>query len=464
MSTSTLTDTPSERMIRTGPQPGLTLVYCNGLGRAGEQVALGGRSALLLGREERVFPGGPLGDSRMSSRHAALAADRGRWVLVDRQSKNGTFVNGRRVTEHTLAPGDVLRVGSTFIVFGAVPAEPDRRAGELVGVGAAMTQVRESVALVAPTEQTVLVLGESGSGKEVVARELHRASGRRGPFLAINCASLRGELLESELFGHVRGAFTGAQRAHDGLFLRADQGTVFLDEAGEMDEAVQARLLRVLEARAIRPVGASEEIPIHTRVVAATNREVEALVRDKRLRADLYARLARWTIALPPLRERREDLGVLTRAILARLEPGGHAPGQPGSAGPSGLHEPRGQQVSSGSFCLDVTPELMAALLESTWPLNVRGLVNVLEGARIAQPGVSRLDLVPHVAAALAAQAQIGQAPSEAVEAPSQERIVAALQAHGGNVAAAARDVGLTRQSLYRLLEKLGLDASAYRG
>jgi len=441
MSTSTLTDTPSERMTRTGPQPGLTLAYCNGLARAGEQVSLAGRSALLLGREERLFPGGPLGDARMSSRHAALAFDRGRWVLVDRQSKNGTFVNGRRVTEHTLSPGDVLRVGSTFIVFAAVPAEPDRRASELVGVGAAMTQVRESVTLVAPTDQTVLVLGESGSGKEVVARELHRQSGRRGPFLALNCASLRGELLESELFGHVRGAFTGAQRAHDGLFLRADQGTVFLDEAGEMDEPVQARLLRVLEARTIRPVGASEEVAVQTRVVAATNREVESLVRDKRLRADLYARQARWTIALPPLREQREDIGVLARAILAR-----HASGLPGEAR------------------LDVTPELMAALLESAWPLNVRGLVNVLEGARIAQPGVARLEVVPHVAAALAAQAQIGAPASEAAEAPSLERVVAALEAHAGNIAAVARDLGLTRQSLYRLLEKLDLDASAYRG
>ena len=443
MSTSTLTDTPSERMTRTGPQPGLTLAYCNGLARAGEQVLLAGRSALLIGREERLFPGGPLADSRMSGRHAALASDRGRWVLVDRQSKNGTFVNGRRVTEHTLSPGDVLRVGSTFIVFGAVPAEPDRRSSELVGVGAAMTSVRESVALVAPTDQTVLVLGESGSGKEVVARELHRQSGRRGPFLAVNCASLRGELLESELFGHVRGAFTGAQRAHDGLFLRAAQGTVFLDEAGEMDEPVQARLLRVLEARTVRPVGASEEVAIGPRVVAATNREVEALVRDKRLRADLYARLARWTIALPPLREHREDIGVLARAILARQQ-----------SVIDGRQQP----------ALDVTPELMAALLESAWPLNVRGLVNVLEGARIAQPGAARLDLVPHVAAALAAQAQIATAPAEAEEAPSSERVTEALQKHAGNIAAVARDLGLTRQSLYRLLERFGLDASAFRG
>ncbi|MCC6623102.1 MAG: sigma 54-interacting transcriptional regulator [Deltaproteobacteria bacterium] len=452
MSTSTLTDSPGEATPAGAPEPGLTLLYTNGLARAGEQVSLAGRSAVLLGRQERLFPGGPLDDPRMSSRHAALARDRDHWVLVDRASKNGTFIvtgpvsaSGQRVTERTLTPGDVIRLGSTFIAFGPVPRLDPRPHGELVGVGVAAATLRESVGLVAPTDQTVLLLGESGSGKEVVARELHRLSGRGGPWLAVNCASLRGELLESELFGHVRGAFTGAQRAHDGLFLKADRGTVFLDEVGEMDEAVQARLLRVLEARAIRPVGASEEVAVGTRVVAATNRDALALVRAERLRADLYARLSRWTITLPPLRERLEDLGVLARAILAR------APAGPG--GP-----------------IDVTADLMAALVAARWPLNVRGLVNVLEGARIAQPGVTRLDLVPRVAEALAAQAELAAAPSprrsstdDGDAAPDPERVSDALRAHAGNVAAAARDLGLTRQSLYRLLERAGIDATTFR-
>lgn len=454
MTTSTLTDSDRPEATTGSTVPGLTLLYSQGLVRAGEQVALARRAAVLLGRDEPLFPGGPLADPRMSGRHAALAATDGRWTLVDRGSKNGTFVNGRRVVEHALVDGDLLRLGSTFLVFAPIANAPRGapphavRGDGLVGVGAAMATVRESAALVAATGQTVLLLGESGSGKEVLAAELHRQSGRRGPFLAVNCASLRGELLESELFGHVRGAFTGAQRAHDGLFLRAGGGTVFLDEVGEMEEAAQARLLRVLEARAIRPVGASAEVPIDTRVIAATNRDVAELVRDKRLRADLYARLARWTITLPPLRERREDLGVLVRAILARRS----------EAGP-----------------LDVSPDLMAALAEHPWPLNVRGLVNVLEAALIAQPGATRLDLVPHVAAALAAQAELaptetaidlassGSTPSAPVPR-GPEDIVPALERHRGNVAAAARELGLTRQSLYRLIERLELDPERYRG
>ncbi|MBL8785549.1 MAG: sigma 54-interacting transcriptional regulator [Deltaproteobacteria bacterium] len=457
MTTSTLTDSDRPEAPPGATTPGLTLLYSQGLARAGEQVALGRRAALLLGRDEPLFPGGALRDPRMSGRHAALAAASGGWTLVDRGSKNGTFVNGKRVVEHALAPGDLLRVGSTFLVFAPVstgPARPHDSDG-LVGVSAAMAAVRDSAALVASTDQTVLLLGESGSGKEVLAAEVHRRSGRPGPFLAVNCASLRGELLESELFGHIRGAFTGAQRAHDGLFLRAAQGTVFLDEVGELDEAAQARLLRVLEARTVRPVGASVEVPIDARVIAATNREVAELVRQKRLRADLYARLARWTITLPPLRERREDLGVLVRALLARRAPGRTQAVAPAST----LDAPPG---------LDLSAELMAALCEHPWPLNVRGLVNVIEAARIAQPGVTRLELVPHVVSALAAQADLAPdvAPAVPSEAPPRgpDELVPVLERHRGNVAAAARELGLTRQSLYRLIERLGIDPERYRG
>jgi len=371
---ATLTDSAGERPVDSQHAPGLTLVYRDGLTCTGEQLSLAGRAALLIGRDERLFPGGPLADPRMSGRHAVLVLDQQRWTLVDRDSKNGTFIAGQRVTEHALSPGDVIRIGSTFMVFGRIAPRGDRKA-RLNGLGAAMAEVEEGIALVAGSDHTVLLLGESGTGKELVAHELHRVSGRPGPLLAINCASLRGELLESELFGHVKGAFTGAQKAHDGLFARARAGTVFLDEVGEMDEAIQARLLRVLEAKAIRSVGASEEIPVTTRVIAATNREVDTLFSGQHMRPDLYARLARWTIALPPLRERKEDLGVLTQVLLAR---------DPGLAN-------------------DVSADFMAALLAATWPLNIRGLVNVLTSARIAQPQASRLELVERVRTTLAA-------------------------------------------------------------
>ena len=442
----TLTDAGAPRAADSQYRPGLTLVYCDGLGRAGEQVLLGGRAAVLLGRDERLFPGGPLEDPRMSARHAALAYDPaggGRWTIADRGSKNGTFVNGARVQQQVLALGDVIRVGSTFIVYSRVATRP--RSLMLNSVGAAMAEVEESIGLVAKTDHTVLLLGESGTGKELVAHEIHRLSGRLGPFLAVNCASLRGELLESELFGHHKGAFTGATKAHDGLFLRADQGTVFLDEVGEMEEGVQARLLRVLEARAIRPVGGTEEVAVRTRVIAATNRAADHLVAGEHLRADLYARLARWTMTLPSLRERKEDLGVLVRVLLSR----------------EGVH-------------LDVTAELMAAVLAAHWPLNIRGLVNVLTAARIAQPKAERLDLDERVKAALAAQSHAAtgtdlRKPAErstdpqVAAPPDKARIEALLADHQGNIAKVATELGLTRQSLYRLMERHELDVTRYR-
>ena len=446
---TTLTDAgPSSASADTLYRPGLTLVYCDGLARAGEQVTLGGRAALLLGRDERLFPGGPLEDPRMSARHAALAYEpgTGQWSVVDRGSKNGTFVNGARVQQHTLAFGDVIRVGSTFVVYSRIA--PKHRSLMLNSVGAAMAEVEESLALVAKTDHTVLLLGESGTGKELVAHELHRLSGRLGPFLAVNCASLRGELLESELFGHRKGAFTGATQAHDGLFLRADQGTVFLDEVGEMEDGVQARLLRVLEARSIRPVGATDEVPVHTRVVAATNRAAENLVAGEHLRPDLYARLARWTVTLPSLRERKEDLGVLVRVLLGR----------------------------EGAR-LDVTPELMAALLSAHWPLNIRGLVNVLGAARIAQPHAERLDRGERVKVALEAQAHAArpgsgidlrkpperQTDPQVAAPPDKARIEALLTEHHGNIAKVASALGLTRQSLYRLMERHELEVDRFR-
>jgi DNA-binding NtrC family response regulator len=435
---ATETDSPDSIQDKTRHPLGLVLLYCGGLARAGEHLTLGGRAAVLLGREERLFPGGPLADPRMSGRHAALTIDGGHWTLFDPGSKNGTFINGERVQRRVLEPGDVIRLGSTFVAFAHLGGPGHR--SHLNAAGAAMAEVEEGIALVAPTDHTVLIVGESGTGKELVARELHRASGRGGPLLAINCASLRGELLESELFGHARGAFTGAHKSHDGIFLRASSGTVFLDEVGEMEQGAQARLLRVLETHSVRPVGASEEVAINARVVAATNRELDTLVAGEHVRADLYARLARWTIKLPPLRARREDLGVLVRALLAREGAG-----------------------------LDVTPELMAAICEAPWALNVRGLLNVLSSARIAQPRATRLDLVDHVRRALESQAKAARPASEAGEAarttepPGRERLAELLAKHRGNVAKVAGETGMTRQSLYRLLERLELDPSTYR-
>lgn len=317
----------------------------------------------------------------------------------------------------------------------------------LLGTSPAIRALDADVTAAARSLAKVLITGESGAGKEVVARLIHERGLRRHmPLVTINCAGVPDTLLESELFGHVRGSFTGAYRDKPGLLESANGGTVFLDEIGEMEEAAQARLLRVLETRAIRPVGATEEVPVSARVVAATNRPLDALVAEHHLRADLYARLSRWTIALPPLRERKEDLGLLVRAILAREGAG-----------------------------LSVAPELMAALLAADWPLNVRGLVNVLSSAHIAQPNTAVLELTERVRQAIAQQSPAlstsSSAPSPAPERatrpsqppPDRAALEALLTEHQGNVARVASELGLSRQSLYRLLERFALDATRYR-
>jgi transcriptional regulator with GAF, ATPase, and Fis domain len=216
---------------------------------------------------------------------------------------------------------------------------------QLTGAAPCVEAIRRSVEAVAPHLRTVIVTGETGTGKEVVARLIHQRSGRQGPFLAVNCGALTEALLASELFGHVRGAFTGAVAEQPGLFRAAHGGTLFLDEAGDIPPALQATLLRVLETRQVRPVGSTRDVPVDVRVVSASNRELVTLVRQGQFRADLYARLAQWVIRLPPLRDRRDDIPALSRALLAQF----------------------------GAAERTLTPELEEALLGHPWPLNVRG-------------------------------------------------------------------------------------------
>ena len=440
---TTLTGTTADDSATDQAPPGLTVIYSAGLARAGQQVRFSAGAPLVVGRGDVSLGQPPLADPKMSRDHARFERRDGHYLVIDGGSRNGTFVNGQRlVSPHRLAPGEVVQLGHTLLVFGEIPGrclEPDEPS--LAGVGAAIRSVREALSLIAPTDHAVLLLGETGTGKELAAREVHRQSGRSGPFVAVNCASLTGDLLESQLFGYVKGAFTGANRAHEGLFRRADGGTLFLDEIGEMPDGLQARLLRVLQERSVRPVGGTAEIKVATRVVAATNQDVAAAVRAGAFRADLYARLTEWTVTLPPLRRRREDLGVLVGALLRRS---GDARRE-----------------------LDVDFKLMRALVTHRWPLNVRGLSNVLTTARVAQPGVDRLTMVPRVQEALAAQAAIApdspSSESAPQGAPSQERVTRLLEVHGGNVAAVGRELGLARQQIYRMLRRWDLDPASFR-
>src|SRR5436305_5209464 len=359
-------------MDGTAVEPTLVLTFA-GRGNGGTQRCRIPPVGLLLGRGALVFDE-PFGDLRMSARHAELRIDGGQVLVRDLGSETGTRLNGHVLGgERALEAGDVLRLGDTLLVYalsvpGGAIAEP-----ELVGGSAAMIAVRRSVDAVAARKHMVVITGETGTGKEVVARLVHQRSGRTGPFIAVNCGTFTEGLLASDLFGHVRGAFTGAVADQQGLFRAARGGTLVLDEIAEIPLTLQANLLRVLEMSEVRPVGGGRDVATDVRVVATSNRELVELVQAGRFRADLYSRLAQWTIRLPPLRERREDIPALTRHLLAPRDGAGRR----------------------------LTPDLAEALLVHDWPLNVRGLLTVLSVAVVSSPGEEPLCLAPEVKLAL---------------------------------------------------------------
>ncbi|WP_375769638.1 sigma 54-interacting transcriptional regulator [Archangium gephyra] len=415
-------------------------------GRTCWELAPGG---MLLGRFTLAADEGRV-DPRVSREHARIARGEGGWRLEELGGRNRIRLNGVVVEgPAALQPGDVIRLGSTLLLFCGVPAGPGPARGEpeLLGEGPAMRAVHQALSAVAPRGNSVLIIGETGTGKELAARALHRGSGRPGKLVALNCGGLAEGIIESELFGHVRGAFTGAVASREGLFREAEQGTLFLDEIGEMPPGLQVKLLRVLETRTVRPIGTAHEVPIDVRLVAATHRDMVAAVREGRFRADLYARLAQWSIALPPLRERREDLPLLIRHLLGRL-------GEEGRA-------------------LEVA--LLEALLLHPWPLNVRGLYNFLSMAVVGTAPGAPLELSPRLEQALAAERALGQgaepapAPGREEDAPSGVRVPGAaeleavLERFQGKVTQAARHLGCSRQQLYRWLEAYGLTVERFR-
>jgi len=302
-----------------------------------------------------------------------------------------------------------------------------------------MADLLSEAKMVAASDASVLIRGESGSGKELLAQAIHRASPRAAkPFVAVNCSAIPESLLESELFGHVKGSFTGAVANHRGLFVTADGGTLFLDEIGDMPPALQVKLLRVLQERSVRPVGASQTVPVDVRILSATHRDLDAAMAEGQFREDLYYRLNVVSLHLPTLSERREDIPLLANHFLARLS------------------EKYGKRFNG------FAPDAMKALTTTSWPGNVRQLHNVVEQ-------VTALATTPLVPLALVQRAL--RVPSvevlsytEARQRFERDYLVGLLKITDGNVADAARLADRNRTEFYRLMQKHGLTPGLFRG
>jgi two-component system nitrogen regulation response regulator GlnG len=440
--------------------PALTLLFHPVAERIGQRVRLvelahGGDVALsrltpAFGAHDGLGPAEPIGD-RFVSRSPVRLRRRGDAIELTCGSAD-VRVDGQpvavacEVPAARLAEGVVIELGRRAVVL--LHELPPPRATPpghgLVGHSAGLDEVRRAIERVADLEVPVLIRGESGTGKELVARALHDASARRaGPWVAVNMAAVPAQTAASLLFGHVRGAFTGAAADHRGYFQQAQGGTLFLDEIGDVATDVQAMLLRVLEQREVQPLGASRPSPVDVRLIAATDADLDGDVERGAFRSALLHRLAGYQIAVPPLRARREDIGRLLVHLLRR---------ELIAVGDGGRLDAATAQPWLGA-------DLAAALARASWPGNVRELGNVARQIVISSRGRDRAvidDAVRHRYLAPAGAPTDGTDPPPAAarrEAPSPERIRAALERHGYRMAAAAAELGVSRPRLYALAE-----------
>ena len=457
--------------------PGLVLLYAPNFEQLAPAYPLY-TGEVILGRDATCSVCIP--EQAVSRQHARIFERDAEYFVKDLASRNGTVVNGIYVDEHTLSGGDEIRVGDAIFKFVESDANlyvPFRIDGmvrgeraakdmpELVG-GYRMDAIAADIERIAKTELSCVILGETGTGKEVIARALHRASGRKGTLQAINCAAIPQNLLESELFGYRRGAFSGADRDKPGLVKLADGGTLFLDEIGDMPLDAQAKLLRVLQSKEVFPLGAQAAEHVDIRVVCATHRDLVRHVQEGKFRGDLFARLNEHAVRLPRLRDRKEDVYQLARAFAGRY----------------------GRANATFSF------SFMLALLHYDWPFNVRELESAIKrGLALAPSGALDSKHLPDavaermkgyglkgVAAPVKARATPGEPDRESAlpppteksaiapadpggRTPTEAELRALLVRHRGNVAAVGRELGKERMQIHRWLKRYDIDLEAYR-
>jgi transcriptional regulator with GAF, ATPase, and Fis domain len=384
-----------------------------------------------------------LADPTVSRLHATLKLDENGIRVIDEGSRNGTWVDGVRIADAWARADSSITVGSSVLRlrllsdYVELPLSARTKFGGMLGTSVAMRQVFTILERIAPTHETVLVIGETGTGKELVAEAVHEESSRAsGPFVVFDCSAVAPSLIESELFGHVRGAFTGAVADRAGAFEQADGGTLFLDELGELPLELQPKLLRALERLEVRRVGANQSRRVDVRIVAATNRNLEERVAEGTFREDLYYRLAVVVVRLPPLRERPEDIPILATHFAKQMAR---------RAGPGSEKE--------------LPERALSAFAAQSWPGNVRALRNAV--ARVLSLGVT-----PDMTGAAAPRASVaGSAPID-LSVPlkiardklcddfERDYVAAALEDTGGNVSRAAEVLGVNRKFVQRVVKR----------
>lgn len=423
---------------RHGRELAALIVYSPDVARVGHLLAL--RRPVTIGRDSESVDCA-INDSRLSRRHVVLHAD-GLLSVVDASSKNGTFVDGVKVVEVKVSAGAVIRIGDTHLVIDEFL--PGRAEGSshppLIGSAPAIERMVADIERLAPTMTPVLIMGETGTGKELVARRVHDRSGRKGPFVVINCGAIPGGLAESILFGHKRGAFTGAVGDSRGSFPAADGGTLFLDEVGELPLELQPKLLRVLETSEVTPIGGTEARKLDVRIVAATNADLEAEIIAGSFRADLFARLRGFVVEPPTLRQRKSDIPVLTRHFLRELLPG--------------------REVS-------FTANFVDGMLLHSWPHNVRELRMAAQrfAVLIGSDGLCHATLLEELGAAGVARktSVVKRAPQDLDPPPPREELVAIIKQLSGNMVQVAEHFGKHRKQIYRWCERYGIALADYR-
>ncbi len=402
----------------------------------------------ILGREPP--PGGlAIPETGVSRIHVRISRKQGAWVLSDLDSRNGTIVNGKYVEQVPLSHHDVIRTGDTILQF------VEHNIGQYEGVrgdalpaligGARMGSIAREAQAVASSNLSVLVVGESGTGKEVVAHGIHQASGRTGKLVAINCAAIPPNLIESELFGYKRGAFTGADRDHIGLIRAAKGGTLLLDEIGDMPLDAQAKLLRLIETHEVMPIGGTTGEKVDVRLICATHRDLSHQVKAGKFRGDLLARINGFCVRLPPLRERKEDIMLLTEHFLAK----------------------HGNGTQFG-----ITRAFAACVCHYNWPYNVRELETAIRRALVLvqSPELDVVHLPDTVRApwvSYGSKASVvpsrSERPSTDTVAITAEVLEELLTRHRGNISAIARELRRDRVQIHRWLKRYALTPDKYR-